>query len=345
MGFTNFPYGASSFGAPILPWPGLVPTGGFPRSTGQLGGYNGVLFVDGTNGNDANDGLTPKNALKNLDTAYNITTGGLNEVIYVLGGNSAVSFSSSIASGGAGLVWSKNFTHLVGLTAPIQIGQRARITNGASTVLLTPMINVSGIGNVFQNLEIANVGDDATKAAVPLLVTGVRNAFLNCQISGGFTTATAGNAAMRSLVLGASTPTAADENYFYHCYIGLDTIARASTQAEIEVLGASARVIFEDCTISSYTSAGNNFFLTIGASGIDRFLHFKNTRFLNASTLAGGVAMGNAFSLNAAPGGLVLLSGSCTIAGCTATAATKTALFFDNINGATTTDKALNAGW
>jgi hypothetical protein len=341
MGLTNFPNGVTSFGMPMVPGPGIVPN--IP-ATSSKSGTTGIYFVDGTNGNDGFEGTSPTRAFKTLDRAYNSCLGGANEVIYILGGDTSVNFSSSIASGGAGLVWSKNYTHCIGLAAPIMIGQRARITNGASTVLLTPMINVSGHGCLFQNLEIANVGNDATGAAVPLLVTGVRNAFMNCQISGGFTATTAGNAAMRSLVLGASTPTAADENYFYHCYIGLDTIARSSTQTEIEILGASARVVFEDCIISTYTSAGTNFWVSIGANGIDRFCEFKNCTFMNATTLAGGVALADGMSLNASCGGVVLLKNA-LIMGATATAATKTDLYFDNINGSTTTAKALVAGW
>ena len=342
MGYTHFPYGVSSFGAPIMPGyvvPNL-PAG--KRPAGAAAGYNGVQFVDGTNGSDANDGLTPNTALLHLDTAYNNTLGGFNEIIYVMGSSTAVNFTSSVTT--SGFTMSKNYTHVIGLNNGCMIGQRSRITNGASTTLMTPMLKVSGIGSMFMNLEIANLGDDATGAAVPLLVTGVRNSFINCQISGGFTSATAGNAAMRSLVIGASTPTAADENYFNHCYIGLDTIARTSTQTEVEILGGSARVVFENCYFSTYTSAGNNFFVKVGASGIDRFLMFKNCQFLNATTLSGGVALSNAFSWDGAAGGLIMLTG-CLINGATATSATKTVEFGDNAYAAATTAKAVNLSW
>lgn len=325
----------------MIPGPGVLPN--IPATSSAFG-TAGVYFVDGTNGNDGNTGTQPSNAFKTLDRAYNSCVGGCNEIVYVLAQDTAVNYSSAIASGGAGLVWSKNYTHCIGLGPPLMLGQRSRITGGASTVLLTPLLQISGHGCLFQNLEIANVGSHATTSAVALLVTGVRNAFINCQIVGGIAATTAGNAAMRSLVIGASTPTAADENYFSHCYIGTDTTARTSTQAEIEILGGSARVVFEDCIISTYTSAGNNFWVTVGADGIDRFCMFKNCTFMNASTFSSGVALGNGMSLNAACGGVVILKNA-LIMGATATAATKTDLFFDNVWGSTTTGKALVAGW
>ena len=316
------------------------------QGSGQPSGYAGVQFVSGDNGSDAFDGLTVNTPLKNLDTAYNRCSGGYNEVICVLGGTSSVNFSSAIASGGAGLVWSKNYTHCVGLTAPLALGQRARITGGASTNLFTPLIQVSGIGCHFENLEIANVGSDASKAAVALAVTGVRNVFKNCQISGGFTSTTA-VAAMRSLILGGITngtfTTAADENYFQHCYIGLDTISRSSTSAEIEIGGGSARVIFEDCTISTY-GAGGNFFLKVGASGIDRFLKFIRCDFINAYTFSGGTILTDAFSMNAAPGGVVLMR-SCAVVGATALGSSDTAIFTADAIASVSGSKAIATTW
>ena len=313
---------------------------------GLPSGYAGVQFVSGDNGSDAFDGLTVNTPLKNLDTAYNRAIGGYNEIICVLGGSSAVTFSSKIASGGAGLVWSKNFTHCVGLATPLALGQRARITGGASTNLFTPLIQVSGIGCHFENLEIANVGSDASKAAVCLAVTGVRNVFKNCQISGGFTSTTA-VAAMRSLLIGGivgGTPLgAADENYFQHCYIGLDTISRTSTSAEIEIMGGTARLIFEDCTISTY-GTGGNFFLKVGANGIDRFLKFIRCDFVNAYTFSGGTILTDAFSMNAAPGGVVLMRG-CAVVGATALGSADTAIFTSDAIASVSGGKAIATTW
>lgn len=341
MPLTRFPFGVSSWGMPVLPGPVVVPNI-IPSKTSSPG----VFFVNGDYGSDGNSGLTPNAPLKNLDTAYNLCYGGMNEIIYVLGGTAAVSFSTKIASAGAGLVWAKNYTHCIGLAAPVQVGQRARITNGASTLLLTPLIEVRGNGCLFQNLEIANVGSHATEAAVCLLVTGQRNAFINCQISGGLGALTPQNAACRSLVIGPGFAGTPSENYFGHCYIGVDTVARTTTSSEIEIKGGAARTVFEDCKFSTYAtgSGSGSFILTVDVNGIDRFLLLNRCQILNASVLSGGVALSNAFSLSAPSGGVILITG-CLFVGVTATAATKTDIYMDNAYATGTTALAVIAGW
>lgn len=314
-------------------------------SNGQGLNGVGVYFLDGANGNDGYDGSTPVTAFKTLDKAYSACLGGHNEIIYVLGSATSVNFSSKIASGGSGLVWAKTFTHLIGLCAPGMIGQRARISNGASTNLYTPLINVTGTGCVFQNLEFFNGGAHATQAAVCIAVNAVRTTFINCQISGGGHATAAGNAAMRSLTIGVTTNS--DECYFNHCYIGLDTIARTTTSVEC-AFGAtgSARVAFEGCAFSTYaTGSGSGaFFLSAGATSIDRFLLFRSCQFLNSSTLSGGVALTAALSVNASPGGVVLLTG-CLFVGATGLSASDAAIFSDNAYAAATTGKGVNLSW
>lgn len=341
MGLTNFPNGITSFGGVVAPFPGLVPS--IPPALGAA-----CYFLDGTNGSDGNDGLTPLTALKSLDIAYGKLTSGYNQIIYVIPGNTAVSLSTAYPSSGAGLNWSKNYCHVIGVGPTLALGQRSRITNGASTNLMTPLLQVSGIGNSFQNVEIAQVGSHATTAAVCVAVTGLRNTFINCQISSGIGALNIG-AAMRSLIVGGITAgtatTSGGESYFKHCYIGADTIAQGAASATMEILAGTPRLVFEDCVFAYYTSTGDGFWVKIGADGIDRFCLMKNCTFWNPYTFSGGVILSNGMSLNAAIGGMLLLQGSCPIIGATATAATKTCLFFDNANGSTTTNKSLVAGW
>ena len=329
MPTTKFPHGVSSWGAPVLPGPGLVPS----VLNGQ-GANNGVYFVDGTNGSDANGGGTPQTAYKTLDRAYNATFGGKNEIIFVLGGASSVNFSSSIASGGSGLVWSKSYTHLVGLGSFPASGQRAHISNGAATNLYTPLISLTGNGCVFQNVELFNGGSNATTAAVCLAITGSNNAFINCQISGGGNTTSATNAAMRSLTIAGP----GGENYFQHCYIGLTTIARNTTSSEMELKGATVRNVFEGCTFASYTSSSTTNLISIGAAGIDRSVVFKDCIFLNPGTASGGSIMAQALTINANPGGVVMvhncLSGGATVSFTKLQTTAAAAVFGDNAGSA-----------
>jgi hypothetical protein len=286
-----------------MPGPGVIPTVG--STQGQ-----GVYFVNGDFGNDGYSGTSPQQCIKSLDVAYNKCAGGNNEIIYLIGGTAAVSYSSAIASGGAGLVWAKNYTHLIGLAAPTALGQRARITNGVSTVLLTPLMTVTGKGCLFQNFEIANVGSHATSAAVCLLAQGDRNAYINLQIAGGTAAATAANSAMRSLVIDGQSGGNNGEQLFKHCYIGTTTQQRGSTSAELELENQAARVTFEDCTFALTASVTTSLCVQIDANGILDHVVFENCKFINPSTFGGGSAIAQALSCNAAPGGVVMVHNS-----------------------------------
>lgn len=77
MGYTNFPHGITSFGAPIHGTSIGVPI------------FGTTYFVDGTNGLDGNTGLEPDRAFKTIQYAvtYQIAnTTGLGDVIYILPG-------------------------------------------------------------------------------------------------------------------------------------------------------------------------------------------------------------------------------------------------------------------
>lgn len=294
---------------------------------GLPSGYAGVQFVSGDFGSDAFDGLTVNTPLKTLDTAYNRCIGGANEIVCALGGASSINFSSKIASGGAGLVWSKSYTHLIGLCENGASGQRAHISNGVSTNLYTPLIQVSGNGCLFRNIELFNGGADATKAAVCLLVTGNYNVFDNCQISGGGHTTSATNAACRSLVVTGTGAGGGGENTFLHCYIGLSTIIRNTTSSEIEFTAATVRNVFEDCTIITWSSSTGTLLVKIGAGGIQSSLVFRRCLFLGNNVEGSGATPAQALSINSAPGGVIATMG-CLVEGCTKVETTACAHMF-----------------
>lgn len=308
---TRFPFGVSSFGAPVLPGPGVAPSGTFPSSLGQTAGYSGVQFVSGSLGSDSYSGLDPQHPLKTLDTAFYRTTGGQNEIIYLLGSGTSINFSTgnswSPTSGSTGLLWTKSETHLIGLAAPGSSGTRAHVSNGASTNLFTPLITVSGSGCLFQNVEFFNAGAHATEAAVCILVTGDYNAFINCQISGGGNATAAANAACRSLVVQGTGTGGGGENTFEHCYIGLTTEQRGAASAEIELKTNTPRNWFEDCTIACAASVTSTTPVLIDADGIQDFVVFRNCLWINPGTAQGASILAQALSCNSAPGGVVML--------------------------------------
>ena len=313
MSLTHFPNGIAT-GVLVGPNAGVVtPMGSFPSATGQMSGYQGVQFVSSDKGNDSYSGLTPTRPLKNLDTAFARCNGGQNEIIYVLGSSASVNFSTgnswSPTNGSTGLLWNKNLTHLIGLSAPGASGMRAHISNGASTNLFTPLITVSGNGCYFSNVEFFNGGADATKAAVCVLVTGSFNCFENCQISGGGNATSAADVTCRSLVITGNGTGGGGENTFRHCYIGLTTIPRGGAAAsELEMTAHTPRNWFEDCTFAGAASVSTCLLVKIGAGGIQDFVVFRNCMFINPGTSHGSDSIyAQAMSVNSAPDGVVML--------------------------------------
>jgi hypothetical protein len=297
MSLTNFPNGLSSFGVPVLP---QIP----------FGTNSKVFFVDPVNGSDGNKGNSSSRPLKTLLKAHSLCTAGRNDVVYLIGNGA----TTGTARQDATLVWSKNATHLIGITAP-GVNPRARIasTNGVN---FTPLMTVSADGCVLANLSLFHGYDSAT-TQICLAVTGQRNVFSNCRIS-GMGHATAGDqAGSRSLTLSGD-----GENYFVGCYIGLDTIARSTTNAEIELLSQAVRNKFEKCTIESYADNAGHLFVKVGSGGMDRYCIFKDCEFINDGTSA----MTAGLSVHASAGGKIYLTGTTFSDGCTDWTATDSSL-------------------
>ena len=126
-----------------------------------------------------------------------------------------------------------------------------------------------------------------------MTVTGQRNVFRNCAISGIGDT-TRDYAGSNSLTIGGGT-VQASENRFQGCYIGLNTVVRGTAATyEVRIQGSTtalmpARTIFEDCHFDSYANTTSWRAVSIGAN-VDRFVKFKNCEF-SASVNLPGVAI------------------------------------------------------
>lgn len=77
MPLTNFPFGLTSFGIPLV--------GSGEVSIPNLNGK--VWFVDTTNGSDGQDGSSPTTALKTIQRAVNLAGNGTGDTIYVFPGS------------------------------------------------------------------------------------------------------------------------------------------------------------------------------------------------------------------------------------------------------------------
>jgi hypothetical protein len=308
MTLTNYPFGVSSFGLPVMPM--SLPPGGT------------VFFLDPANGSDGNDGRSLESAFASMETAYAALTTNSNDILFYVAGSSGLNLT-------AALTWSKSYTHLIGLCAPTMTAQRARIFQTSTLTGASPLITISGSGCIFANLYIFQGVNDAT-SLINVSVTGGRNYFHNVHFAGGghATQAIDGGA---SLLLDA-----AEENTFVDCTIGVDTIDAATGMVGILFDTEAHRNTFRNCVVRIRAgNAGAAFVEVADATGIDRDTIFDNCLFLNnsATSLTSGFVM---------PAGMgaprKLLLKDCMILGSTKLDANDRGVLFGNMNAVTGAD-------
>lgn len=313
MALTNFPDGITSFGVPVL---GNI--GGLPLT----GTY---FFVDPAVGSDAYDGLSPETPFQTIYAAYSAATSGNNDVIVLIGNGStsgtarmstalAQSINSSATSGT--ITWAKNATHLIGVTAPTGVSNRARFAPPTGTYTAATfgnngnMFNVTASGCIFANFSVFNGFSTGNAAQIAWIDAGGRNYYADVQFGGFGDTASAQGANARALKVTSG------ENTFVNCTIGLDTVTRTVANANLELANAAARNKFINCDFPIMTSSATTLGIIGSAAGaIDRWTKFQNCMFYNAvdSTSTGITAVA---SLNAAAGGSLVFN-NCTAVGAT----------------------------
>lgn len=274
----------------------ITGAGAIPTTQGKK------VYLDPNKGSDGNSGLAPTDAKKTITAAYNMLTANMNDTLYYLAGSSSITLTAT-------LTWAKNYTHFVGVVAPTNVAQRARLFVG--TNVFTPMINVTATGCRFENIYNFHGVADAT-ALIAFQVTGGRNYFKNCHMAGiGNTTQDAAGAASLSL-------NGAEECLFEGCTIGIDTIGRGSAaNSELLLTGGALRCTFRNCTFLTYADADTHQFIIKDASGIDRWILFDRCKFINPIKSA-ATAMTEVCQIGAggSPNGLLLFDG-CTVVGAT----------------------------
>src|SRR3990167_7215399 len=260
-------------GAPVggLPYSWLMGKGG---KTLFVSPYRTASSTSGV-GSDSNPG-TFKRPLKTISAAYAKCNGSRGEIIYVMGhANAAADISDDLSET---LTWAKNSVHLIGLTTPAMVSQRARINQLSTATGVSPLVNVTGNNCTFANLQIFQGVADAT-SLINVQVTGQRNYFDNVHFAG------IGNATMSAAGCASLNLEGAAENVFRHCVIGLDTITMDADGRNMTVDGAATRNLFEDCLFQAYISAtGAAHVEIIDTTGVDRWLWFKNCLFTSKST-------------------------------------------------------------
>ncbi len=278
MGFTNFPSGITSLGMPVIPGIG----GGIfsPQS-------KSFFVAPGHGGSDGHDGRSIKRPLATVSKALSLCTADKGDTVYLIGDGNTSGTSREDST----IVWSKDNTHLIGITAPTMVNGRARISHPSDqATVVTPMLTVSGDGCVIANVSLFEGVAEAT-AGTCVLVTGRRNYFWNvAMMNMGDATGSspAGVASSETLDLFA-----ANECTFDNCYIGLDTIARTAANTHIRLRGGAKRCIFRDCFFSMHATGSGSaatFMEGDSANSIDRWIWFKNCVFSSSTTSTATVA-------------------------------------------------------
>lgn len=287
-----------------------------------FGPSSNVYFVDPANGSDSNDGLRPEKPLLTLLAAYNLCTTNQHDTVVLIGSGTANTLS-------AALDWSKSHTHLIGLVAPTNVAQRARITQLSTLTGASPLLTVSGSGCIFKNFYIFQGVADAT-SLINVSVTGGRNYFENVHFAGG-------GHATQAIDGGASLKLdAAEENLFYRCTIGVDTIDADTGMVGILFDTEAHRNEFKECRVRLRAgNAGAAFVEVADSTGIDRDTLFDNCVFLNNS----GTAMTSGFVIPAGMGApRKLFLKNCMIYGSTKLDANDRGVLFGDMNAITGAD-------
>lgn len=261
-----------------------------------------VWYVDGVNGSDtANAGTAFNNAFATLYQAHQMASDNNYDVIFIASSGVASGSGTNESAYGA-WTFSKNLVSVIGAAAPSEISPRERVlwdTSGQSTS--ASLLTISGSGNRFLNFMLGTFVDNN----ILVNVTGSRNYFGGVHFA-GIGDATAGDdTAARSLIL-----TGAQENLFENCVIGLDTVARSTSNAEIELLSQATRNTFRGCKILSYADNAGHFFVKANAasSAIDRWVIFDSCEFINPSQSA-ATTMTDAMAVDASLSGSIIVKG------------------------------------
>jgi len=308
----------TTFGDMVYSLGGMPLMGGIPFSKNSK-----VFFVDAANGSASNDGLSPEHAKATISGAYALTTDGNNDVVMYLASGSGVTESAAID-------WSNSYTHLIGVAAPTCTAQRARIFQLSTLTGASPFFTVSGSGCIFKNFYIFQGVDDAT-SLINVEVTGGRNYFENVHFAGGGHATQAVNGGASLSLDGA------EENTFYRCTIGVDTVAAATGMMGLILDSIAHRNTFRECTFRM--RAGNNgagFVEAVDGTGFDSDNLFDNCIFINNS----GTAMASAFVVPVIADASFrkLLVKDCMFTGVTKVDANDRGVVYGNMNAVTGAD-------
>jgi hypothetical protein len=273
-----------------------------------------VFVVNPAVGSDSNPG-TKNRPLASLLQAHTLCEAGRNDVVLLESyTNSATPGTNRVATGG--LAWSKDSTHLIGISSGNHCQQRSRISPATTDVTTEIPLLISANNCLFSNFSVFHgvdgwTGGTGEGGGVPaaVKVTGQRNAFKNVSIS-GLGDSTGANS--MDVDGGSSLWLAGSENLFDNCYIGLETVGLADTVATaIQISGAVSRNLFRGGQISMRATAAGARLIELAASAVqDMGAYFDGVLFTNSGIFTGGAASTGVFEINATQNGGIIVNGA-----------------------------------
>lgn len=189
------------------------------------------------------------------------------------GSNNVVVLSPDAHPAAAALTFDKNMTHLVGAYPEGRFNLRSRISQDAA---FTPMVTVSGYGNLFKNLYTMH--GTAAEDYVGWLISGSRNTFKNVHFGGPQVAAQGGDASYIGVHLTGS------ECYFKDCTFGFSTMPRDEITPNLQIGADAQNNVFENCIFTCALTDGDPVFVKVLNTGGMTEAYFKNCMFVAFST-------------------------------------------------------------
>ena len=292
---TNFPYGITSQGVPVV-------GGGMPATSGRY------IFVDATNGADGNDGSSWNSAVKTIAFAYTLVTTDHDDVI-VLSTNAVHTLTEM-------LTVAKNRVHFVGDVYGRSYGQAAKI-NMPITTAITDVFCMKNTGtrNTFTGIKFMSDNTLATYHIGTVGEGGEYAVYRNCEF---YSSVKLNSDTHAELVLNG------DSAQFFNCTFGslADAVngdkIRPAVRMANGVVGAglvSRDILFDGCKFWKQAGGTTTAMIKIAASAdLERGMEIKDCSFV-ASIL--GSVPATAIASATLTNGYVMLSGNTIAYNCT----------------------------
>lgn len=238
---------------------------------GAINPFRRIVYLDPTAGSDGNGrGRSVGKAVKTLANARLQIETLKSDAIVLVNGASPLSLA-------ANPLITESLTSFLGNAAPNMLGKRSMIQ--PATDYGTPMLTISGYGNLFQDLYYRH-GDafGTATSVVGVLVSGNYNTFRRVHFNGPVNALLGQAATFREVSI-----TATGNVHFDHCVVGTDTID-LTTNNSLVSLAAGSITTWEDCIFLCRISATTpHFFEVLNTSGITR-ANFKRCQFICLAT-------------------------------------------------------------